>query len=293
MKHPLLLLALGSLPLTPSFSALPLDYSASASYLWTENLGRASGPADYHNASSYEAAFTLGHTRQLTPRLVARAQFELSSAITPDYDRLNEVVFGPSLSLQRRFGLGPTAPALAFDASLLRREARLDARDAYLLSARLTGSKRFNPLLAVAADIEWSEDVARSNLYDVHHYGASLRVLLDPHPRLRFTTGAGHRDGTFTTGASNARFLAALGGALGPEIAAYYNAIPIGVTHTFEPGWFSYRVEGKLDYWWFQLSPALTDRLALALRYERLHAVNKVNVGYRQDTFSASLLYAF
>lgn len=293
VKSPVAFVLLAALLPVTALRAALIDTTVNASYFWTENLGRASGPADYRDAATYEAQVIFGHTRQLAPRLIARARFEVVGSVTPDFDRLNEVVFGPRLSLQRRFGLGPTAPTLGLEAAVQYREARLDLRDATLLRARLVGSKRFNSVLAFAADVEWAEDVARSNIYDVHHLGANARVMLDLHPRLRFTTGVGHRDGTFVAGASNARFLGALGGALGPEIAAYYNSIPIGVTNTFEPGWFDYRVEGKLDYWWFELSPALTDRLALAIRYERIHSVNKVNVDYRQNIFSVSLLKSF
>jgi hypothetical protein len=290
----LLLSASAAITATGSIiAALPIDYSAQGSYLWTENIGRASGPSDFRDASTYEAAFTAGMSRQLSSGLLGRVQLETVASTTPDYDLLDEATFGPRGILRKKFGLGPDAPVLSFELASLGRLARTDENNGVTLEGVVTLSKRFGPYVSVLARGEWQEHVASANTYDVHHYGASAAVTIDPTDRLRFSAGVGRLSGTFTVGASAARFAGALGGALGPDVAAYYATIPTTVTNTFSPGWIAYRVEGDVDYWWFDASPALTDNLTLSVRYERTHTVNIVNVDYYQDIFSVSLLYAF
>jgi hypothetical protein len=118
--------------------------------------------------------------------------------------------------------------------------------------------------------------------------------MIDPHPRLRFTTGVSRLEGTMTVSASRNRFVnGALAGALGPEVAAYFARVPTADTNIFSPAWVSYRVEGHVDSWWFDLSPALTDRTSLSLRYERNHAKSIVHTEYAQDILSVSINHAF
>lgn len=276
-----------------AFAALPVDYSAQATYRWTENLGRASGPVDFRDASTYDAGFTAGTSRQLSSGLLGRLQLEAVASVTPEYELLNETTFGPRAILRKKFGLGADAPVLSFEAATLGRLARIDENNGVTLQGAVTLSKRFGPYVSFLAKGEWQEHVAADNTYDVHHYGASAVINIDPTDRLRLSAGIGRLSGTFTAGASDLRFQGALGGGLGLPVADYYNRIPTAVTDTYSPGWVTYRVEGDIDYWWFSVNPALTDKLTLSVRYERTYAINIVDVEYRQDIFSVSLLYSF
>lgn len=286
------LLFLWPLLAAASLSAAP-DFTARASYLWTENIGRASGRADFRDAAQYEAAFTAGLSRQLSSSILGRAQLELTGIHSPDFDALDELNFGPRGILRKKFGLGPDAPVLAFEAATIGRLARIDENNGLNLQGAVTLSKRFGPFFSARVRGEWEEHVANSNTYDTRHYGAHAAVSFDPIDRLRLSAGVGRISGLFTAGASGARFTNAQAGALGPAVADYYNAIPVSINNSLEPDWTVYRVEGDIDLWWFEISPALTDTLSLTVRYERTHAINIVDVEYRQDIFTVSLVYSF
>lgn len=279
--------------LVTATAAPKIDYTAGATYLWTENLGRASGQTDFRDTSSIQADLAIGTGRQLASGLSGELRIEASALSVPDYHRADEATFGPRAILRKKFGLGPDAPVLAFETAALGKLARVSENNGVTLQGALTLSKRFGPLFSAQVRGEWQEHVADSRTFDVHHRGIEGRLNFDPTDRLRFTFGGGYLDGTFTAGASAARFAGALGGALGPDVATYYAVTPQTITDVFGPGWVAYRVKGDVDYFYFEFSPALTDRLALNIRYERNHAVNIVNVGYRQDIFSVGALYRF
>lgn len=271
----------------------PLDYSVRGAYAWTENLGRASGQADFRDTSTYRADFTVGAGKELAAGLGGRVQLEAAHSTTPDFERLDESTFGPRASLRKKFGLGAEAPVLAFETAALGRFARIDENDGVTLQAGLTLSKRFNPVLAAQLRGEWQEHVADADTFDVRHYLGEARLVLDPTDRVRLSIGGGYLTGLFTAGASGARFAGALAGGLGPEVADYYAAIPKTATDAFQPGWITYRVEGDIAFYWVELNPALGDSVSLSLRFERTHAVNIVHVDYRQDIFSAGVIYRF
>ena len=289
-------LALLLLPLGPvAFAApgLPLDYTAAATYLWTENLGRASGQTDFRDTSSIQADASVGTSRQFSSGLVGRLQLEAGALFVPDYELVNEATFGPRGILSKKFGLGPQAPVLAIEAATIGRLARIDENNGVTLQGAATLSKRFNSVLSARLRGDWQEHAAEANTYDVHHFGGEGSVSVDATDRVRFTLGGGYLTGTFTAGASAARFAGALAGSLGPEVADYYASVPKTVTDAFGPNWVTSRVEGDADYYFFELSPAITDQIALTLRYERTHATNIVDVDYRQDIFSLSAIYSF
>ena len=114
-------------PLAAAAETLPpLDYTVRGTYLWTENLGRASGPVDFRDTSTCRADFAVGASKELAAGLGGRVQLEAGHATTPDFERLDETTFGPRASLRKKFGLGPEAPVLGFEAAALGRFARID-----------------------------------------------------------------------------------------------------------------------------------------------------------------------
>jgi hypothetical protein len=217
--------AFALVPLTSASEKLPpLDYIVRGTYLWTENLGRASGQADFRDTSTYRADFALGTGKELAAGLGGRVQLEAGHSTTPDFERLDETTFGPRASLRKKFGLGAEAPVLAFETAALGRFARIDENDGVTLQGALVLSKRFNPVLSAQLRGEWQEHVAEADTFDVHHYLGEARLVLDPTDRVRISVGGGYLTGLFTAGASGARFAGALGGGLGPEVASYYTA---------------------------------------------------------------------
>jgi len=269
------------------------EYNARLDYTWTENLGLATGAADFHDAATYAAGLTAHRAQQLAPNLLLFTTAEGTLSVTTDHARLTFGEISPRIGLQRKFGLGPTAPVLLGDVARLGRLARLDESTGLGGRATATYAKRFNPILAVAARGEFEFRRSRGDVYNTRHHSLAAEVSLDPHPRVRLTTGYGQRRGLIFAGASGARFAGALAGGLGPEIAAYYNRIPVSINHALERNWTTYRVKAEVNFWYFEFSPALTDRSALALRYERNSAINIVAVPYHRDLLTLSWLHAF
>ncbi len=276
-----------------AFAAAP-DYSARATYRWTENISRASGPGDFRDTGEYELSATASFKRQLTPRVFANLDFTLTGTTSPEYELLDRIEFGPRLTLKRKFGLGPYAPTLSAAATLTGRYAALHAQDGIGARGSLTFAKRFDSWIAASVSGEWAGHVAERSAFSVAHWAADASLILDPHPRLRFTTGVSRLEGTLTVSASRNRFVnGALAGALGPKVASYFARIPKADTNIFSPAWVSYRLEGYVDSWWFDLSPALTEHTSLSLRYERNHAESIVQTEYSQDILSVSINHAF
>ncbi len=294
MKYPCFAAALPALCLfSIASAALPVDYQARAEYSWTENIGRASGKADFRDAAAYETGFTAGTSRQLAPGLSGRLQLETAGYVCPDFEELNRATLGPRAVVSKKFGLGPEAPVLSAETAALARFADIDDSEGVTLHGAATLSKRIGPILTAQLRGEWQEHVADGATYSVHHRAVFAQLFADPFDWLRVGAGAGRYDGTFVAGASAARFGGALAGALGPKIANYYASIPTNVSGALQPGWTDYRVEGDVDQWWLELSPAVGDNLSFTLRYERAHATNIAGVEYRQDTFRLGVIYAF
>lgn len=290
MRNPALFL----LMILSVVSASAVEVTSRAAYTWTENLGRASGATDFRDAATYSADVSLGSVRQLESGLLLRPQLTASYSLTPEYELLDSGEFGPRLAAQKKFGLGPTAPVLSADAALLGRFGRLDEADAFIAKGGVTFSKRLTDVVAINLRGEARQDWSRGDVYDVNTQDVIASLVLDPHPRLRFTVGVGRRWGLFVVGASAARFGGAITGALGPEVEDYYkNRTPFSTTDVFAPGWISYRVRGESDYCFFDLSPALTDRTSLSVRYERVKAVNIVDIEYLQDIFRVAVVHVF
>ena len=113
----LLAAALGALcaaciaPSVRAAQSFPILVETSASH--DDNLGRATRPADKRDDTairlgvSAEDARLLGRDWLLTAGLAARGEHWL------EFERFDTADFEARLSLRRRFGLGPTAPALA------------------------------------------------------------------------------------------------------------------------------------------------------------------------------------
>lgn len=281
------------LPAKTEPAGLPFDLRLTAAAAWAENVSRSSSPLDWADAMSYEAALTASHHRQLAPNLTGQFWLQAGVFTRPRYDENNEITLGPGAGLSRKFGLGPLAPVVSAEAGFVHKAARIGGNTGWTARAALTASKRLHPAWRLSATGDWHNHYARSSTYDVRYQRLFGELAWDFTDRWQLTYGYGRLWGDFTANASPVIWPRAIGGLLGPVIADYYNAMPWEVTDAYGPGWVTYRVYGKARLWWLQLSPALTANTALALRYDSQFAINKVNVRYRTDIWTLSLLHSF
>lgn len=291
LLRPLLLTAaLGTLPLA---AAPELGWQTKVAATWAENISRSSSPLDWADAMTYEATVSADHHRQFAANLNATFVAEAGVLHRPEYNRNDEINLGLRGELRRKFGLGALAPVLAVEGGLTAKSARISGNDGVTVRGALVASKRLTEAWRLAVTGDWHSHYADHAVYDVRYRRLFGELTWDLTDRWQVTYGYGRFWGDFTANASPVIWPRAIGGLLGAPIAKYYNAMPWTVTDSYGPGWVTYRVNGSSQLWWLQLAPALSARTSLALRYDSVFTVNKVNVKYRTDQWALSALHTF
>lgn len=284
-------LALALLGFARPASALNLRFEAATTR--TENIARAAAPSDWRDAWSHEAAASLSLFREWRIGFITTAELAARGGHTPDFPDLDAVTIGPSVQIRQKFGLGAFAPSFAIEGTLHNRLAKLDEADGWISTVGTRLTKRLTHSWRASAVADWDQHHARSSIFDTRHHRFFGVVSWDLNDRWQLTHGNGRLWGDFTAAASWMVWERAMYGGLGPEISDYYRTISWGVTDAFGPGWVSYRVRGRVSFWWLELSPALGRNSSLPLRYESRMSVNKVGVKYRQDIWSLQFIQRF
>lgn len=260
---------------------------------WAENISRSSAPADWRDALSLQSRATWGIQRQSAAGLLARGELGAGLLHVPRYDRLDAATAGVSGLLRKKFGFGAFAPSVALEGGLQAREARLGGDDGWTASAALGVTRRLNTSWRVGATADWQEHHGASAVYDTAHHRVFGTVTWDLNDRWSLSHGNGRLSGQFTANASGPVWASALAGGFGRPLADYYATVPRIVSEIFGPHWVTYRVEGRVNFWWLELSPALGRNTSLPLRYESLFSVNKAGIKYRQDIWSLQVVHRF
>lgn len=277
-------------------AALPLRAATlrmEAAGAWSENISRSSAPSDWRDAYRYEARASLGAFREWRAGSIASIAADAGFEHVPRFTQTDAFTAGVGGELRQKFGLGAYAPSIAVSAGLHHRAARIDGNDGWTAASALRLSKRLTPSWRIAAIGDWQQHYARSSIFDTRHHRFSGTLAWDITPRLQLAHGNGRLWGDFTANAGPAVWARAISGALGSSVSDYYNTVAWGVTDSYGPNWVTYRVEGRISFWWLELSPALGPNTSLPLRYDSLFAVNKIGVKYRQDVWTLQLLHRF
>ncbi|MEY3775935.1 MAG: hypothetical protein RLZZ129_2715 [Verrucomicrobiota bacterium] len=211
--------ALLALPLLVQAQSSSLRLQATAG--WAENLSRSVIPADQKASALYEVAVATGWSRQLSGGVQAGAGLEAGALVVDRHSLNNRTTFGPRISAQHKFGLGPFAPVLQAEAGVTQRFARAAGDRGTTTEGGLTLAKRLNPAWRVSVTTDWSGHAARSPAFDVHHRRLHGAVTWDITDRWQAAAGGGRLDGVFAANASWPVWGAALGGALGPAVQEY------------------------------------------------------------------------
>jgi hypothetical protein len=266
---------------------------ADASIHWTENLARTSAAANERDAYGADVHGSAGWSRQLAPNLSALTHVEAALHATPKYELREHASLGVGANLRYKLGLGPLAPVFAASASAAAKIARLDDDSGFTTMLEVHGTKRLHEAVLVGATIEWKRHRADSATFDVGHRRYTAHASWDVTDRWRISHGHARLEGSFTANAAGAAWNRAIGGQVSPEVTSYYNSIPWQVTEIYGPAWVTYNVSGRAKYWWLEISPALTERSSLTLRYEQVAARNLIGIEYDQSIWSLSLAHQF
>lgn len=270
-----------------------LEVRTVASAAWLENIGRASLPPNWLDAMRYEARGSAGQFREWGAGLLTAGDVEFGFEHVPKFTRLDALSGGLGGTVRQKFGLGALAPALAVDLGLRGRDAKMNGDDGWTATAGLRLTKRVNESWRLGATADWQQHYAKSSIFDTRHHRVFGTIAWDIKPWLQLSHGNGRLWGDFTANAGGAIWPVALAGGLGPDVARYYNTVSWGVTDSLGPGWVTYRVTGRVSFWWLELSPALGRNTSLPLRYERRLSVNTVGVKYRQDVWTLQAVHRF
>ncbi len=260
---------------------------------WAENINRASSPGDWRDAWQLETRGALSLFREWQTGLIVSGEVDALAEHTPKFDALDAVSAGAGLTVRRKFGLGAFAPVLAVDAGLRARDTRLELDSGLVATAAVRLTRRVLPSVRAGVHADWEQHYARSAVYDTKHHRFFATVAWDVTPWLQLSHGNGRLWGSFTANASANVWSRALAGALGSHISTYYNTVFWTPSESFGPRWVTYLVDGRVSFYWLELSPALGRNTSLPLRFENRVSVNQVGVKYRQDIWTLSLLHRF
>lgn len=260
---------------------------------WAENINRASSPVDWRDAWQLETRGALSLFRELQTGLIVSGEADVLAEHTPKFRALDAVSAGAGVTVRQKFGLGAFAPSLAVDAGLRARDTRLDLDSGVVATAAVRLTQRLLPVLRAGLHGDWEQHYARSAVYDTKHHRFFATLAWDITPWLQLSHGNGRLWGSFTANASAPVWARALSGALGSHISDYYLTVFRTPSGTFGPGWVTYLIDGRVSFFWLELSPALGRNTSLPLRFENRVSVNKVGVKYRQDIWTLALLHRF
>lgn len=272
---------------------LPITTRMEASATWAENIARASSPSNWIDSVRQESRVTASMLTPVITGLSVINELDAGYEAVPRYTRNTIFSAGLHTGVRWKFGLGAFAPVLSSEIGLSRREARISGNDGWHASGALHFSKRFTDSWRASVTGDWSQHYASHSTFDVRHHRFLGALTYDLNDVWQLTFGRGSLFGDFTANAGGAVWARAQAGLITKEIGDYYRTVSDEITDSYGPGWVTYRVTGRSDFWWLELAPAIGRNTSLPLRYESSYTVNRVGVAYRQDSWTIGILHRF
>lgn len=277
--------ALGAMPV-PSLRA-------SATLSWAGNISRTSDPSAERDATTLDATATATLNRQLTRDWFVWASAEASNFTDFDFGLTNRAQLGARAGLRRKFGLGPQAPTLDLNAGFSRRLARYGGSAGWVADAGARLSRRFGESFRAGLTGEWQQVYARHSTFDTNHRQAGFDAAWDFAASWQLSAGAGRLWGDLVANAAEPTYHAALDGAAGPAVQAYFATIAYEVNQLYGRDWVSYRVHARGDSAWLALSWAFNDSTSLTARVWGIRVINVVDIRYDTEIWSLTFAHRF
>jgi hypothetical protein len=270
-----------------------LDTNASVAASWVENASRTSFAPTRKDAAIYELNLGVSRHQQLTGNWSLSASADADYLSEPAFDRNSQLRLGPTLGVQRKFGLGPLAPVLQLDAGFSYKSARITADNGWTAEAGVRFAKRILPELKIAASGRWLEHYAKSATFDLQQRTLALEAVWDIDENWQLSGTASWLQGRVVANAAWPVWTQAIGGGLGQTVSNYYNSIPWEITDSYGPRWVSYNVAARANLLSVTLSRTLTERTSLELRYGSAYVINKIDLRYPTDSWGLALTHRF
>ena len=254
---------------------------------------RLVGQPTRKDANTYELSFGASHHQQLSSSWLGDASLSADYFAESKFSLNYRLELGPKIGVQRKFGLGPLAPVLQFDAGYTYRSSRLVPDRGGTAEAGVRLAKRLNSSFKVALSGQWLEHYANSATFDIQQRTLSAEVIWDVSERWRLSGTYGRSSGRVVANAAWSVWEQAIEGELGPAVFNYYNSIPWQITNSYGPLWVSYNVEAHVDQWSLALDCALSERTSLEFRYGGAYVVNEINIRYPTESWGLGLVHRF
>ncbi len=261
---------------------------------WTDNISSTSHLPTLKSGQYVTLNSTLDHTRQLDRNwlLIAEAGAELVNV--PEFSALDSISATGQVKARRKFGLGPYAPYLQIHLAATVSHVEENPRSGFLWETGARLAKRLNHSLQIAGGINWDDYNAKHRTFDVRTHQVYLEGIWDITDRWRLSAGANRAWGHYVANADGNIWPLAIGGQLGQEIFQHYNTLAWEVSDSFGPGWVAYRNRAStMDHWWVELSPALSDKTSLSLRYQSSQTSNAIGILYEAVSWTFGLNHQF
>lgn len=260
---------------------------------WVNNLSRTSDAPTRKNGSTYELSLGAIQHRQLARDWFLHTGVEAALFGATKYDLAGRIDLGPQVGLQRKFGLGPLAPTLQFDAAATYRAARFSGDRGWTVKTGLHLAKRFTPSFRAGLGGQWLEHYARSATFDLQQHSFFVEAAWDINARWSLSGSAGRTSGDIVANAAGAVWAQAISGGFGPEIFDYYTARPWETTNVYGPGWVSYNVEADVDLWSLKATYAVSRQTMAEIRYQSAFSVNYTGIRYPSDSWGLAFAHRF
>jgi hypothetical protein len=273
-----------------NLSALRLSTSST----WSDNISHTSHLPTLKSGQYFSVSGAMDFAKQLDRNWLFVAEGELVGQQVRKFSALNNLAVNGTLKVRRKFGLGPLAPVVEFATGLSAFEFKENGRSGWQASANGRISKRFNAELSLVTGVGLKEYFGNHPVFDLSDRKAFIEGDWDLSDRWRLSAGFSRAWGEYLANAHPTIWPLAIGGGLGPEIYTHYNTLAWEVTNTYGPGWVAYRNrDTTTDTSWLELSPALTERTSLSLRYEKVRASNGIGIKYDATLWTFGLNHQF
>ncbi len=278
--------ALCAVILTPSARAaqsIPILVETSASH--DDNLGRATRPADKRDDTAVRLAVSAEDARVLRRDWLLSGGLAARGEHWVEFERFDTADFEARLALRRRFGLGPTAPALRLAFAGGPRVARVDDRSGWTGLATLEFTHRPWTFLRYTFAAEGERIDTRDTFYDITARTFSGELAFFPSDRWTISTGVASRFGNvlaFSSPPPTWRFL-----------SPYLSTVPLRrATDFFDVPLNAYNVEAATVEGSISVSYALNDSTRLSLGFAYADT-RRDGLRYLNRTFTAGLARRF
>ena len=248
--------------------------------LYDDNLSHSNREADERDDGSNGAAIHAGRFDQLTDDLRLAVTADVAARTWWQYGDFNEVAAGGTASLRYRFGLGALAPFLRVEGSAAYAAVEDELQAGGRYRAGVTIGKRLTERLALDLSYGYEQREGRLRVFEQKGHTLSVRAAFDLTSTTQVSAGYQVRWGEVVSYAMPPR----------PDVVALANArLPV---RTFGDPYVAYNLDARTHTFWCGLSQALTDWLAVSVRYEH-QATARGHLHYRNNLFTAAIDASF